>query len=48
MPAIVVGLFGAETLGPRVLVLVGLFAMIVAADPFECLIPYVLNGLRMI
>ena len=46
MPAIIVGLFGLDTLGPQVLLVVGLFAMMVSADPFECLIPYVINGLR--
>jgi hypothetical protein len=46
-PAVVAGLFGLNALGPRTVIILGLMMFVLSADPFECLMPYAVNGLRM-
>ncbi len=47
IPGILVGLIGMQTLGPQMLAIVAMFAIMLTADTFECLIPYVTNGLKI-
>jgi hypothetical protein len=47
MPAILVGLFGMTVLGPTVIIILGLLFYILLVDPFETLMPFVSNGLKM-
>lgn len=46
-PAILIGLLGLTTLGPRMLVLIGLITAILSIDPRECLMPFIANGLKL-
>ncbi len=41
------GLFGAAAFGPTGTIVVGMVMIILLADPFESLIPYVINGLKI-
>ena len=45
--AVLTGLFGAAAMGPQAMVIVGLLCMIVTVDPRECLMPFVVNGLKV-
>ncbi len=47
MPVIVTGLFGLGVLGPRVIIVLGLMMFIMSIDPFECMMPFVVNGLKI-
>ncbi|MCE5328592.1 MAG: hypothetical protein LLG01_19485 [Planctomycetaceae bacterium] len=47
LPGVMVGLFGLTAIGPSSLVLIGLISLVLIADPFECLIPYVTNALKI-
>jgi len=46
-PGVVVGLFGLATLGPSIVIVLGLMMFAFVVDPFECLMPYVSNGLKI-
>jgi hypothetical protein len=41
------GLFSMPVLGPKATVLAGMLMIVLLADPFESLIPYVINGLKI-
>jgi hypothetical protein len=45
--AIMVGLFGATALGPQQYSVLGLMSVILAGDPRETLMPFVVNGLKI-
>ena len=45
--AIFVGLFGVGALGPRAFVTIALISAVLAIDPRECLMPFVVNGLKI-
>jgi len=45
--AIFIGLFGVGAMGPHAIMIVGLLCMVMTIDPRECLMPFVVNGLRM-
>lgn len=45
--AVLVGLFGLKALGPEALVISGLVCTVLVLDPRECLMPFVINGLKM-
>ncbi len=47
MPGILVGLFGFTTLGPKAIVILGLLMFLLSGDPFECLMPFAVNGLKV-
>ncbi|MGQ9662759.1 MAG: DUF6785 family protein [Kiritimatiellia bacterium] len=47
LPGVAVGLYGASNLGPRMLIILGLLTYVFSIDPFECLMPYVNNGLKI-
>ncbi len=47
MPVAIVGLFGLTTLGPRTIIVLGLLMFILSIDPFECMMPFVVNGLKI-
>ncbi|MFA6134767.1 MAG: DUF6785 family protein [Phycisphaerae bacterium] len=47
VPGVLVGLFGSETLGPGMILIIGMVYIVLSSDPFEALIPYVTNGLRI-
>ena len=42
-----VGLFGAAALGPGAMATIGLLCAVLTIDPRECLMPFVLNGLKL-
>lgn len=44
---VIVGAFGMEALGPKMLIIMGLVVTVLAADPRESIMPYVLNGLKL-
>ena len=44
---VLMGLFGAAALGPRALAIAGLVCAVLVIDPRECLMPFVINGLKM-
>jgi hypothetical protein len=46
-PGVVAGLFGAMTLGPGNMIIMGLVLLILTIDPFECLMPFAANGLKV-
>ncbi|MCK5850478.1 MAG: hypothetical protein KAH23_06140 [Kiritimatiellae bacterium] len=46
IPAVLVGLFGLSVMGPKAVIILGLIMYILTIDPFECLMPYVVNGLK--
>ncbi len=43
----VAGLFSLPVLGPKATIIVCMFGIVLMADPFEALIPYVVNGLKI-
>lgn len=43
----VLGMFGMEAIGPKMLILLGLVVTVLAADPRESLMPFILNGLKL-
>lgn len=47
IPAVLVGGFGIVALGPKLVIILGLLMYMLTADPFECLMPFVSNGLKM-
>jgi hypothetical protein len=47
IPGVLVGLFGLSTLGPKVMIILGLVMFILTGDPFECMMPFVVNGLKV-
>ena len=47
MPGIVVGILGFHTIGPTAIIFLGLMMYVLAAAPFECLMPYSVNGLKV-
>jgi hypothetical protein len=44
---IILALMGATALGPKALVVVGLATLVLAADTRACLLPYIVNGVRL-
>lgn len=44
---VTVGMFGMEALGPKMFIIMGLTVMVLAADPRESIMPYILNGLKL-
>ncbi|MCE5325361.1 MAG: hypothetical protein LLG01_02995 [Planctomycetaceae bacterium] len=47
MMAVMIGLFGSAVLGLHVIAVLGMMVAIFAIDPRECLMPFVLNGLKI-
>jgi hypothetical protein len=47
MPAVLVGLFGLNVLDPRLIIILGLVMYVLSMDPFESLMPFVTNGLKI-
>lgn len=47
MPGVVVGLFGLSTLGPKIVIILGLLFYVLTFDPFESLMPFAINGLKI-
>ncbi len=45
--AVVIGLYGRDTLGPGPIILGGLIVSMLAVNPAEALMPFVVNGLRL-
>jgi len=45
--AVIIGMFGYYAVGLQGLAIVGLFTAVLAIDPRECLMPFVVNGLKM-
>ncbi len=45
--AVLLGLFGAEALGPTAISIVGLLCIILTIDPHESLMPFVVNALKV-
>lgn len=45
--AVLIGLFGFHALGLKGLAILGLFTAVLAIDPRECLMPFMVNGLKM-
>jgi len=45
--AVLVGLFGIAALGPSVIGMVALLGALIVMDPRECLMPFVVNGLKI-
>jgi hypothetical protein len=44
---VLIGLFSLPVLGPTATIIVGMLMIILLLDPFESLIPYVINGLKI-
>jgi hypothetical protein len=44
---VIVGAFGMEALGAKAMIIMGLTVTVLAADPRESIMPYVLNGLKL-
>lgn len=44
---ILMGLFGAAAMGPQAVTIVALVCAVLTIDPRECLLPFVVNGLKM-
>ncbi|HAU37466.1 MAG TPA: hypothetical protein DCX07_07070 [Phycisphaerales bacterium] len=44
---VLVGLFGWTALGPKALLVAGVICSMLTIDPRECLMPFVVNGLKM-
>lgn len=44
---VLIGAFGADKLGPGPIVIVGVFVAAMGPGPWECLMPYITNGLKM-
>ncbi|MCX7591182.1 MAG: hypothetical protein N2255_06085, partial [Kiritimatiellae bacterium] len=47
LPVVFVGLFGLPTLGPTLIIILGMMMYLVEGDSFECLMPFAVNGLRI-
>jgi hypothetical protein len=47
MPGVLVGLFGLTTLGPTMIIILGMTMYILTGDPFEAMMPFVSNGLKV-
>lgn len=45
--AVFIGLFGASSLGPSIYTTIGLLCAVLTIDPRECLMPFVVNGLKL-
>jgi len=45
--AVMIGLFGPTALGPVAIVTIGLLSMVFCLDARECLMPFVVNGLKV-
>lgn len=45
--AVLLGLFGAKAFGPQALIICGLVCNVFARDTHECLMPFVMNALRI-
>lgn len=45
-PGIMVGLFGLTNLSPTILIVLGLLFYVLTFDPFEALMPFIVNGLK--
>jgi hypothetical protein len=46
-PAVFIGLFGLTALGPKATIIIGMATMILTIEPRECLLPFLVNGLKM-
>ncbi len=44
---VLLGLLGAKAFGPKGIAIVGLVSAVLTMDPRECLMPFLLNGLKM-
>ena len=44
---VLIGLFGTMALGPKAIIMVGMFCVVLSIDPSQSLLPYFVNGLRM-
>ncbi|MBA4386592.1 MAG: hypothetical protein C0404_01345 [Verrucomicrobia bacterium] len=44
---ILMGIFGMATLGPKMIIILGMLIFILQGDLFECLMPYVTNSLKI-
>jgi uncharacterized protein DUF6785/uncharacterized protein DUF6784 len=44
---VLIGLFGATALGPKAMVMCGLICVVLTIDPRECLMPFLVNGLKI-
>lgn len=44
---VMIGLFGATALGPQQYIVLGLISVVLAGDPRETLMPFVVNGLKI-
>lgn len=44
---VLIGLLGVHALGPKAIAIIGLLCMVLTIDPRECLMPFVLNGLKI-
>lgn len=47
MPVVLVGLCGLTDLGPTQIIILGFMLRLMQGDTFECLMPFVANGLKM-
>jgi len=47
MPGVLIGLFGLTTLGPTMIIVLGMTMYILTGDPFEAMMPFVSNGLKV-
>jgi hypothetical protein len=45
--SVALGLFGMYAMGPKAVVILGIMTVILTLDPRECLMPFVVNGLKM-
>ena len=46
LPGVLLGLYGFSALGPAGFMTIGLMYWILMGDPFECLMPFAVNGLK--
>ncbi len=47
MPAVLVGIFGMTVLGPTAIIVLGLMMYLLMCDPFETMMPFISNGLKI-
>ncbi|MBA4387471.1 MAG: hypothetical protein C0404_05780 [Verrucomicrobia bacterium] len=47
MPGVIVGLFGLTTLGPTMVIVLGLIMFVLSIDQFESLMPYSVNAIKI-
>ncbi|MCD6364604.1 MAG: hypothetical protein J7M14_01890 [Planctomycetes bacterium] len=47
VPGIMLGVLGTAAIGPRGTIIIGMLSIMWTAEGFECLIPFVTNGLRI-